>query len=947
MKPFLKELAEKMVKERTTLDELTFIFPNRRAALYFEHHLAQSLEKPKWAPRLFSIEEYFRKESKLLEPDRLTLIYKLHQVYNETLKRQEAFDRFYFWGDMLLRDFDELDKYMVNAAHLFKDLSKIKELDEVFDYLTDEQKTFLKNFWIHFSEKESNTKDAFLLLWQKLPRIYSDYTKGLRKDGMGYEGMIHREVAERISKAAKTVDNSNVVFAGFNALTKAEAVLISKMVEGGAQVFWDTDAYYMEDRLQEAGLFLRQYRDHSSLKSTFPPDAPDNIRKSPKKLELTGVPLRIGQAKLAGGKVAEILSGMKREDMAVELARTVIVLPDESMLLPVLHSLPDELQDINVTMGYPLRETPLYSLVDLLVEMQLRQRKNTFSHREVLAILGHSYVVSLAAKEAEDMRNEIITRNRVFVNIDDLQSEHPVFPLLFRLVEPTQVTHYLLDVVRFLGTSFAGKQSFDREYAYHFYKQLAGLDAILKDSTTIDWRGYQKLLRQVIQSQRMPFSGEPLRGLQVMGVLETRNLDFDNVIFLSLNEGMLPAAASQGSYIPFAVRRAYGLPTNDHRDAIYAYLFYRLLQRSKNVYFYYNTEPDIIGNGEMSRFVQQVLLESGLQIERKILYNPVDPHLPRQIEIPKTSAVMEQLNRYVPAANSEARGLSPSHLNDYIECSLRFYLKHVARLMEADQIDEDVDARVFGNIIHDSIHWFYDDLRQKDNGWVKPEDLRNQRTVMERYIDKAFINLYKLREHEAVIYEGQRVVVKESALAFLLKILEKDEQHAPFQILLLEHEFSHDITVSDGRVVKIGGKIDRADRKDTVTRIIDYKTGGDDSNFESIPALFTRDGKRNKAAFQTFHYAFAFRLMYPLSGEKLMPGLINRKSLFDSRVGFGHTMGKVYSRTTISDATPYLDEFGKLLEQTVQEIFDPSVPFRQTTYEPACEWCLYKGMCRR
>jgi hypothetical protein len=948
MKPFLQELAEKMITAHPKMDHLTFVFPNRRAALYFQNYLSSALTQPQWAPMMLSIEEYFKKKSDLLEPDRLTLIFKLYSVYGEVLQSDESFDRFYFWGEMLLRDFDEIDKYLVNARQLFTDLSKIKELDETFDYLTDEQKRFLQNFWMHFEEKPSMSKEQFLQMWKRLPEVYTRFTKSLKKESLGYEGMIHRDVAEKVRSNKTPVDASSIVFAGFNALTKAEEVLMVSMVEQGARVFWDADAYYVDSDLQEAGQFLRSYRKHPVLGATFDSDLPVLIRDKNKIVDVTGVPQRIGQAKLVGQEVRKVLESLPGKDLPLELSRTVVVLPDESMLLPLMHSMSDELKDINVTMGFPLRHTPLFSLIDLIIEMQLKRRGQSFSHREVSAILGHPYVLALEGENALNAQQEIINKNRVFVQITDLQDGGHIFSMVFAVIEPEKATDYLLDIIRFLGASFTDKRTFDREYAYHFHQQVSRLHTVLKGSAkSPDWRGFQKLWRQVVLSLRVPFYGEPLRGLQIMGMLETRNLDFDHVFFMSANEGMLPASNRQGSYVPHAIRKAYGLPTFEQQDATYAYLFYRLLQRSERVSFYYNTEPDIVGNGELSRFVQQILIESKLDINRKVLHNEVHVRAANKFEIAKSPLVLSQLEKYIkedPNSNYPQR-LTPSSLNEYVECSLRFYLRHIAKLTEADEVEEDVDARTFGNILHNVAHWFYEDLLKRGTAVVSEADLMDTDERVSKLIDRAFRELHHMEPDTPVVYEGQRVVVKAVAKTFIDKILEKDKEYAPFEIRMLEEPFSEFITLRDGRKVRIGGKIDRADWKDGTVRLIDYKTGKDDLNFESIAALFTHNQGRNKAAFQTILYAFVYQLHHSKDNDKLKPGLMNRKNLFGN-FEFGHKMG-FGSRSTLEDVRPLLLEFGSELHALVEELFDPSIPFRQTTELKSCQWCAYKSFCRR
>lgn len=939
-KPFLMEIAER-VSGYPDLHTYTLVFPNRRAALFFQHYLAGVISKPVWSPRLLSIEDFFTLHSQLTEPDRLTLIFKLHQVYGTVMNTQEPFDRFYFWGEMLLRDFDEVDKYLVNAPVLFKDLSKLKELDATFDFLTDEQKQFLQGFWMNFEEKPAGSKEEFLRVWRKLPTVYTEYTKMLRKDGLGYEGMIHREVAGLFDKKLpKELDAAKVVFAGFNAFTRAEEMVVSKMVEVGAQVFWDLDEYYVNQPVQEAGRFFREYKAHPVLGKTIN-QIPAHLTKQPKNIRLTGVPQRIGQAKLAG----ELLGEWQKADF--DANKTVIVLPDESMLLPVLQSLPPFLSDVNVTMGFPLRNTPLYNLLDLLLEMQLYEKKGAFSHRQVSAILGHAYIASLVGEACQELRISIIRNNRIFIPVAELQHEHSFFERLFAIVEPAAASTYLLDVVQTLGAHFTDRQSFDREYAFHFHRQLSRLHEVLSQSGAHpDWRGYQKLFRQVVTSQRIPFTGEPLKGLQVMGVLETRNLDFENVIVLSLNEGMLPAPARQGSYIPHSIRRAYALPTYEHQDAIYAYLFYRLLQRAKRVNLFYNTEPDIIGNGEMSRFLQQLIYESGLPIAHYVMHNEVQVNTLHDITIKKTAESKKVLNRFtLQAEEAERRELTPSALNDYIDCRLRFYLKHVARLREAEEVEEELDARVFGNLLHDVAHAFYEQLASKRNGEIQPDDLNDSSRQVEALIDQAFVDLYSLDSKNEVEYEGQRVVVKAIAQEFMAKIIEHDTDFAPFKVLSLEEKHFVEIPINDVTVL-LGGKIDRIDSKNALVRIIDYKTGKDELIVEGVPSLFARDAKRNKAAFQTMLYAYLFWKKNKVLGAQVLPGLMNRRNLFEAGFSFGHPI-KGQGKSKLAEDPNHFVEFEKLLQATLIELFDPDRPFDQTSNLKNCQYCPYKSICRR
>ena len=629
-----------------------------------------------------------------------------------------------------------------------------------------------------------------------------------------------------------------------------------------------------------------------------------------------------------------------------EEVKTVIVLPDESVLLSVMHSLPQALENVNVTMGYPLGSTPLCNLLELLLDLQINRKGDMFSHRQVTAILAHAYVLSHDEENATAIRLDIIHRNRVYIAAAELQKEKSILQTLFQPVDAEGIASYLLEIVQMLGARFEDRQSFDREYAFHFHRHLSRLHEVLNESgSQLDLKGFQKLFRQVIQVQKIPFTGEPLKGLQIMGVLETRNLDFDNVFILSLNEGLLPAAPRQGSYIPHAIRKAYGLPTHEHQDAMYAYLFYRILQRAKNIRLFYNTEPDVLGMGEMSRLVQQLIFESGWDIKHQILSNPIQLKEVTPIDVAKTPAVLEALAKYT---DPQGKGISPSALNDYIECRLRFYLKHIARLYEAQEVEEDLDARIFGNFLHNVMDWFYHELiGRKQSKEITAEDLNDKKvnTLLELLIDRAFREHYSLDSEKPIEYRGQRVVVRAIVLQFAKQIIRLDRDYAPFTIELLEEKKFNapfPITVNGtNHPVIISGRIDRVDSKEGQVRVIDYKTGKDEMLFESINALFSREGKRNKAAFQTILYSWLYQ-QNTKNAAPIRPMLMNRKNLFKDGLRT-FKMDKV----EVNDIRPWLNEFEKGLKTLLEDLYNPDILFTQTSEESNCKFCLYKNMCRR
>lgn len=977
MKPFLAELAHIIQGKYRSFERLTIVFPNRRAILYFRKHLSSLLNRPTFAPKLLTIEDYFGSLSNLKVPDKLELIHRLYEVYNEVVlnagmsksMEPEPFHQFYFWGDMLLRDFDETDKYFVESSQLFKDLRHQKELDSSFDYLTQEQREFLTSFWGTFDENLTENKTKFLNVWNRLQLLYETFRNKLLSVGLAYEGMLQRNVAEEIESVLK--DNIHqVVFAGFNALTTAEEKIISYHVQQGiSEVFWDIDEYYVNNNAQEAGKFFREYQNHPVLGKTFPKDIPSNLIFGLRKPDLTdtvgkksirifGAAHPVSQTKLMAQVLQEeLIKGINPED-------TLIVLPDENLLLPVLHSVSGHVEKLNVTMGFPIGATPVFNLVEILVELQINRKGSDFNHRQVLALLGHPYLIAEDAGVSNTKRKEILNQNWVHIPMGYLASETILHRLIFKPIEES-ILIYLRSIITAIG-NLNSISDFDKEYILHFIKLLNRIHDITGDAYLIQkvtperqsatikqqvktfntsLKAFLRLFRQLVQAHRIPFSGEPLRGLQVMGVLETRSLDFKNIFILSLNEGSFPSFGSKSSYIPFSIRKAYGLPTAEHQDAMYAYLFYRMLQRAENIFLFYNTETDVLGQGESSRYLKQLMYESGLTMERKVLHDPIQPSAIHPIIIQKDNGVIEALVK-LSEGNSRFKGISPSALNTYIECRLRFYLRHVAKVKEPDEVEEDLDARVLGNFLHEVMELFYRDVQnRKKTNVVAAEDFKNAEAIVDTLIDQVFVESYKLEPGKPVQYEGQRLVVREIVKRFAHRILEMDKVYAPFTIEALEQgglDYKVAIDKYPGSTL-LSGKIDRVDRKGNLVRVIDYKTGRDKLDFDSVASLFSRDGKRNKAAFQTLLYALLYKANTSKTSYKIVPGLINRMNLFDKDFKFGLKVGKNF----VEDVEPLLHDFDRHLKTLLEELYDPNVPFDQTTDLELCRYCAYQRICYR
>ncbi len=946
MNSFLHDLASKILAKQST-EGLTLVFPNRRAVLYFQQHLGSMLKQPMFAPSMFTIEDFVSKMSRLHVPDRLELVHTLYEVYSEVMSGspdtdgREPFDQFYFWGEMLLRDFDEVDKYMVDARQLFRDLSNLKELDSGFEFLTEEQRNYLKTFWGSFSGDLKDNKRKFLRVWKMLSGVYEKYREQLLSDGRAYDGLLQRTVVEGIKETGPW--KGKLVFAGFNALTLVEERLISHFVsEEGAEVYWDLDAYYVNNQAQEAGRYFREYQRHPVLKSTFPADVPANFSK-PRKVRILGSAQHVGQAKLLASLLeSELKSGVDPEN-------TLVVLPDEKMLLPVLHSISGQVNALNVTMGFPLAATPIFNLIEFLVELQQNVRKEKFNHSHVVSILSHPYIVSADASHAYYERKQIIDQNQISLSAEALTKKAPtLYSVLFKPLAKENILSYLHEALLAIG-SIESLTRLDKEYVFEALQlvnrlsQIMGTAPVEESKRKESLKSFSRLFRQLGKTQKIPFTGEPLAGLQIMGVLETRNLDFKNVFIMSLNEGSLPASGSKASYIPRTIRQAYALPTTEHQDAMYAYLFYRVLQRAENVFLFYNTEPDILGQGEWSRFLQQLILESGWNVKPEILHTPLKPHPVPPIVIQKDERIQKMLAR-LNEGTMHSKGISPSALNMYIDCSLKFYFRYVARLKEPEEVEDAVDARLFGNLLHKVLEKFYRNIQLKKKGpLIQPDDFKQSSKVVDKLIEGTIREEFKLEANTT--YGGNMLVVREVIRGFAEAVLKHDLVYAPFTIEGLERDemlYTTTIAHAPGRAV-LNGKIDRIDSKDGVVRILDYKTGKTENNFKDVNDLFTQRKDRPSAVFQTLLYALIYRANNQTAGKSLVPGLVSRNNLFEEEFR-PHLL---LDKEELTDASVILDDFEARLNEVVTEIFDPGKPFFQTEITETCKFCPYKAICYR
>ncbi len=957
MNPFLKHTATDLyTRYGDNISKLCLVFPNRRAGLYFKKYLSELTDKPIWSPSSTTINELMQEISGLTIADNIKLLFELYTIYKKVKKSEESFDEFYFWGEMMLNDFDDIDKYLINPDDIFKNLRSLKAIQDQFTYLSEEQIESIKQFWQSFDpEKHSAHQEDFISIWNVLLDIYKLFNQRLKDIEIAYEGMVYRNVADQLKGTEKiNLPHSKYIFIGFNALNSCEKKIFNYLQNNKlADFYWDYDESYINNHHHEAGLFLREnIRDYKSPESFTNKEIFKSLKQL-KNIEIISVPSDVGQTKVITKLLKE-----SNTNHTESPNKTAIVLADEELLVPVLHSVPDTIDKVNITMGYLVSNTPIYSLLEHVIDLQKNAKDSksgiTFYHKNVLAILNHQYVNTQFNKEASDLIKTIKQNNKVVITDKELAT-CDFFKTLFTKVKSyLDFSEYLLNILHHIYNSLkvSGKEntihtaSLEKEYIYHIYLSINRVKDVLSDQKIeIKIDTFIRLIRKIVRNLRVPFTGEPLSGLQIMGILETRLLDFENLFITSLNEGVLPKTEAALSFIPYNLRRGFGLPTIEFQDAIYAYYFYRLIQRAKNISLIYNSSSEGMQTGEMSRFLYQLKYESDFDIKEKSLKYDINITQAKEIEIHKTPEVLKRFDQYL-SSKGGAKYISPTALNTYMRCSLQFYFRYIAGLKEQDEITEEIDAPLFGNILHESMDFLYQDYLHKE---VKKEDLillEKNKSKIDHAIDHAFKKEYF--KNDQADYTGKNIIIRDIIECYVYQIIQLDQSLAPFELISLEDKYEIEIPITANGAfdtIKLGGKIDRVDKLNNHIRIIDYKTGGDKLEFKNIESLFSdKKSNRNDAVFQTFLYAKFYQDLKkpPLP---ITPGVYSVRKIFDSNFDYRikHKDDKSYIDNYETIAQEYFDKLNEL----IQTIFNPEITFTQTEEARNCEYCEFKMICHR
>jgi hypothetical protein len=965
MEYFLESIAHSLYKEfGNTLNNHCLVFPNRRAGLYFLKYLASGIEKPVWVPSIVTINELFRSYSVLQAAGNEILLFELYKVYKKIKKSPESFDDFYFWGDMLLNDFDDVDKYLVDAAKLFSNIQDIKKIDQQFGDLTPEQIEIIKRFWINFNpEKPTSEKSGFISVWSVLSDLYSGFRLSLKEQGIAYEGMIFREVAENPDLFFPSGTNWKCVhFIGFNALNNCEKALMSRFKKvDKARFYWDYDnSYIKEFNLNSAGMFLRDNLKifGNNMPSGWSYDTMISAISQKAHRRVIETSSDVAQVKLISQLVEDL------PDLTPDNAHhTAVVLADETLLMPVLTSLPENIGDINITMGHPLRQTLVYTLVKHFMELQrtavIIDEEVRFSYKDVIGILKHPLISGLMDESDKELIEDINRSNLIWVPVYRLVKSENLKRAFRKPSTPALLSEYFKEILSLIALndeknsdsqiSNTVQQNIRNEFIYRIILSINRLEKIVKSndvSFTTDT--YIRILDRMLRIQSVPFSGEPLSGVQIMGILETRALDFKNLIILSANEGVLPAVSSGSSFIPFSLREAFGMPSVNHQESIYAYHFYRLLQRAENVTFTYNSNSEGLRSGERSRFLIQMQYDPILKPEQVNLNFEIKTHASIGLVIERSKDhILELNNQFLDKI--KLRILSPSAINTWLNCRMKFYYRYINHLKEQDKVTKDIDPAMLGNILHEMMRVVYQDY----TGQVISKDILNSilknKQLLSGITDDAIHK--NLNDGTSGLISGNELIVRDVLEVYLKKILIADRNLAPFTILHLESSFSFllsGLSEASKFDIVLGGNVDRIDTVNGITRIVDYKTGTVADSITSTYDLFMDDRKKETDGWlQTLIYCEAYR--------SKSPGSIIRPSIYKIKKINGDPLSDKLKLKTdakneivIDDYNLIRDEFLDGLGGIVKTIFDEKEPFRMTTdIRGKCTYCPYRALCGR
>ena len=951
---FLRAVAKTYIphlEDEKAIDNHIFIFPNRRSLLFFQKYLGQEYHarsgKPLLSPNLQTINDFIIGFGGLKPVSSVKALYTLYESYSDIKGNNvESFDDFVYWGDIILKDFDDIDKYLVNAKQLFTNIKELKELSDDYSYLSPAQIKAIESFWGSFSaEPHTDKKEVFFSLWKVLERVYDDFRSRLEALGEGYEGMIYRKVAEQLPFLVESKDSVGVglqsmlngrriVFVGLNAPNMCERKIMRYLMEAGrADFYWDYYGKLLTDSENEAGTIIKgcveEFRSLYPLEGLDGSDVLDASNTGngiPHRIEVYAVPSGVGQALVA----SKILEKLPAGDEAI---KTCIQLPDENLLMPLLNSVPDKYDKINVTMGYPLVQTSLYSFVNMIASLvrgvKVENEKRCFYYKDVISLLAHPYISgdksSVICREADEIKNAILQGSLIFVPIDCdfiTKVQSVLLKRIFNLPHnAVEVSEYQLSILKELDGS---QDSLTREFLYRYAVEIKNLAELGID---MEVRTYFRLLARLTAGLTVSFKGEPLNGLQIMGSLETRAIDFDNLIILSANEGTFPSAKGDNSLIPYNLRVGFALPTYRLHDSISSYHFYRSICRVKNLYMIYDTRKNGLATGEVSRFVKQLKYQFNIDIKTTVVSYAVHGEEGLAKVVEKDDAIMKKLRE---------KRFSASAINDYFICPLKFYIDYILGYKEEDDISADLEADKFGNIYHEVMEAIYDPFKGKTVNETDIKGIMGDKAALDKLIKERFLEVAHIGN-----IKGRRVIEFELLKNYILHTLRYDLKNVPFYYVAGEERKIKVLGIHPGgdpsvplEKVHLVGYIDRQQRKEGRLYIIDYKTGyvkesdAVETDMEKIFDATTED--RYHIARQLQMYAYLNG-----GGEDTVLSVYYLRQIKSGNV--------VETLADKDNLILFEDKLRCLLE----EIFNRDVPFAGRPGCAGCRWCSFSSLCNK
>ena len=909
MTTFIEDVLKDLTHKKLDFSELVFILPSKRAGVFLKYHLPNYIEKTIFSPQIISIEDFVEDLSQLKQLSGIELLFHFYESYKKVHLDSdiEPFESFTKWAQILLQDFNEIDRYLIPSDQIFDYLSAIQDLNH---WSLDNNKTdFVSNY---------------LEFWTKLKLYYNQFTEDLLESGVGYQGLIYKEAIEQIESYVQNNTKTHV-FIGFNALNSSEEQIIQELLHHGlAEAYWDIDEVFLADRLHGAGLFARQHKNNWSYFQKAPFKWVTNNYKKKKNITTIGCPKSIGQSKYVGSLLNQLITENS------SLNKTAVVLGEEELLIPILNSLPEKLKNLNVTMGFPLKFIPLASLFELLFNIH-KTHNTRFYFKDIITIVSNQMVQTIL-KSGQTIIQTIQTNNFVFINLDDLKSmchkdDTEIISLLFEAWNQSiekvleKCSSLILKIKNTLDTN-KNNNLLELEYLYRFsvlFNELDVLNTKYKSITNVST--LFSIYKELLSSETLDFKGEPLDGLQIMGMLESRVLDFETIIITSVNEGILPSGKSNNSFIPFDVKIENQLPTYKEKDAIYTYHFYRLIQRAKNVYIIYNTEVDALKGGEKSRFITQLEIE-GIHNINHIISSPNVPIIEHKLtHVEKNQDI---LNRIKTIALT---GFSPSSLTNYIRNPLDFYFEKILGIREVEEVEETVASNTLGTIIHNTLEDFYKPL---EGLYLSVEHLNKMKSEVVQRVIYHFKDVYK----EGDVSKGKNLISFEIAKRYILNFLNSEIQSLTngdtIKICSIELENNVEISIPElDFPIKLKGKVDRVDEFNGVTRIIDYKSGKVlQTNLEIVDwQLLTTDYKAYSKVFQVLTYAYMMKLENKIK-LPIEAGIISFKNLKPGFLKFSKKdKAGAYAKKEqlITDKT--LQNFEIELKKLILEICNPEVDF--------------------